>query len=54
MKQAVGKVNPAVHGFEASCFDGEYITGDISDGEINAINAGRNEQVEDDEDATLA
>ncbi|QNN55598.1 amidophosphoribosyltransferase [Diaphorobacter ruginosibacter] len=54
MKQAVGKINPRVQGFEASCFDGEYITGDISEGDINAINAGRNETVEDDEDATLA
>ena len=54
MKQAVGKINPNVQGFEASCFDGEYITGDISDGEINAINAGRNENLEDDEDAALA
>ncbi|QIL80895.1 amidophosphoribosyltransferase [Diaphorobacter sp. HDW4A] len=53
MKVAVGKINPAVQGFEASCFDGEYITGDISDVDISAINAGRNEQVEDDEDATL-
>ena len=54
MKVAVGKINPKVQGFEASCFDGEYITGDISEGEISAINAGRNEKQEDDEDATLA
>ena len=54
MKVAVGKINPKVQGFEASCFDGEYITGDISEGDISAINAGRNEKQEDDEDATLA
>lgn len=54
MKLAVGKINPKVQGFEASCFDGEYITGDISEGDISAINAGRNEKQEDDEDATLA
>ncbi len=31
MKQAIAQVNPAVAGFEASCFDAQYITGDISD-----------------------
>ncbi|VUZ28826.1 Amidophosphoribosyltransferase [uncultured Comamonas sp.] len=31
MKVAVAQVNPAVVGFEASCFDAQYITGDISD-----------------------
>ena len=54
MKQTVRKINPAVQGFEASCFDGEYITGDISEGDINAINEGRNDAVEDDEDAQLS
>jgi hypothetical protein len=41
MKQAVGKINPG-EGFEASCFDGVYITGDISDEEVTALNEGRN------------
>ena len=41
MKQAVGKINPRVEGFEASCFDGVYITGDISDEEVTALNEGR-------------
>jgi len=31
MKVAVAQVNPAIAGFEASCFDAQYITGDISD-----------------------
>ena len=31
MKQAIAQVNPAVAGFEASCFDAQYITGDTSD-----------------------
>lgn len=31
MKVAVAQVNSAVAGFEASCFDAQYITGDISD-----------------------
>jgi len=42
MKQAVGKINPAVRGFEASCFDGVYVTGDISEAEVAALNEGRN------------
>ncbi|SDM58324.1 amidophosphoribosyltransferase [Oryzisolibacter propanilivorax] len=42
MKQAVGSINPRVEGFEASCFDGCYITGDISDEEVTALNEGRN------------
>ena len=29
MQQAV-RVNPALSRFEASCFDGEYVTGDIT------------------------
>lgn len=54
MKQAVGRINPQVVGFEASCFDGVYITGDISDAEVTALNEGRNSQAqEDDEDAPV-
>ena len=53
MKQAVGKINPAVKGFEASCFDGVYVTGDISDEEVTALNEGRNRGgSEDDEDSS--
>jgi amidophosphoribosyltransferase len=31
MRNAIAQINPAVTGFEASCFDAQYITGDISD-----------------------
>ena len=37
MKRVVGALNPAVQGFEASCFDGQYITGDISAADFDAI-----------------
>jgi amidophosphoribosyltransferase len=30
MKQSVSDVNPRLTSFEASCFDGVYITGDIT------------------------
>ena len=52
MKQAVGKINPGVQGFEASCFDSLYITGDISDEEVTALNEGRQRGGEDDEEDT--
>jgi len=41
MKKAIGALNPGVEGFEASCFDGVYVTGDISERDIAAINADR-------------
>lgn len=30
LKQAIADVNPALTNFEASCFDGVYVTGDVS------------------------
>lgn len=30
MKQLLMKLNPNVHAFDASCFDGKYVTGDIN------------------------
>jgi amidophosphoribosyltransferase len=41
MKKAVGALQPALDGFEASCFDGHYITGDVSAAEFDAIAAQR-------------
>jgi amidophosphoribosyltransferase len=41
MKKAVGALQPALDGFEASCFDGHYITGDVSAAEFDAIAAHR-------------
>ena len=52
MKQAVGKINTAVKGFEASCFDGVYITGDISSEEVTALNEGRNRGGEEEQEDT--
>ena len=42
MKQAVRDVNPAIQNFEASCFDGNYITGDITESYLDALEAARN------------
>ncbi|HMN22232.1 MAG TPA: amidophosphoribosyltransferase [Ottowia sp.] len=34
MKQAVGSLNPRVQRFEASCFDGHYVTGDVREDDL--------------------
>jgi amidophosphoribosyltransferase len=41
LKAAVRKANPAIEHFDASCFDGVYITGDITPEYLNAIEAAR-------------
>jgi amidophosphoribosyltransferase len=49
MKRVVGALNPAVRGFEASCFDGHYITGDVTAADFSAMAAQRLAQREDEE-----
>ncbi|MEG1203260.1 MAG: amidophosphoribosyltransferase, partial [Comamonas sp.] len=51
MKKAVGKLNPHVNGFEASCFDGVYVTGITPEG-ISRVNEGRVTAEEDDVDTS--
>lgn len=51
MKRAVGLLNGAIEGFEASCFDGEYVTGDVSAADFEAIATQRRNQPGEDEDA---
>jgi len=41
MKNAIGKLNPQLDGFDASCFDGVYVTGDINPEDIERINEAR-------------
>jgi amidophosphoribosyltransferase len=41
LKAAVRMANPSVRHFDASCFDGDYITGDITPEYLNAIEAAR-------------
>jgi amidophosphoribosyltransferase len=43
MKRVVRLLNPKLDGFEASCFDGVYITGDVSAADFDAIQAQRTE-----------
>ena len=48
MKKAVGKLNPRLAGFEASCFDGVYVTGDITSEDVARLNDKRVGGAEDD------
>ncbi len=41
MKKAIGSLNKSVAGFDASCFDGVYVTGDITAGDIERLNEKR-------------
>ena len=52
MKTAIGSLNPALDGFDASCFDGLYVTGDINPDEISRLNSNRVGVEENDEDTS--
>jgi amidophosphoribosyltransferase len=41
MKKAIGSLNPNIRDFDASCFDGIYVTGDITLADIERLNASR-------------
>ena len=41
MRRAVGSLNPKLDGFDASCFDGVYVTGDVTAQTIAKMNAQR-------------
>ncbi len=41
MKKAIGSLNAKITGFDASCFDGVYVTGDITSDDISRLNEGR-------------
>ncbi len=49
MKRAIGSLNPKLDGFDASCFDGIYITGDITPESIAKMNAERIDSSEEGE-----
>ncbi len=52
MKKVVGALNPRLQGFEASCFDGHYITGDVSVDDLARLS--QRGQAGEDEDAAQA
>jgi amidophosphoribosyltransferase len=49
MKRVVAALNPKLRGFEASCFDGHYITGDVSADDFAALRAQRQLQFDEDD-----
>jgi amidophosphoribosyltransferase len=50
MKRVVGALNPKLRSFEASCFDGHYITGDVTAAGIDAMRAQRALQFDEDDE----
>jgi amidophosphoribosyltransferase len=52
LKQAVRKVNPRLSSFETSCFDGQYITGDVTSDYLASIEVRRNALRDTDGDDT--
>ncbi len=58
LKEAVRKLNPAIVDFDCSCFDGKYITGDITAAYLDKIERGRaggkaNKTMDDDDQMEL-
>jgi amidophosphoribosyltransferase len=52
MKQAIGSLSDKLDGFDASCFDGVYVTGDIEADDIERLNSNRVKGSEDDADTS--
>lgn len=50
LKAAVQQVNPKLKSFETSCFDGQYITGDVTTDYLHAIEARRDAELDSGED----
>jgi amidophosphoribosyltransferase len=49
MKKVVMALNPTLTGFEASCFDGRYVTGDVSLADFDAMATQRKSQGDEEE-----
>jgi len=52
MKKAIGSLNPAIKDFDASCFDGVYVTGDVGVADIARLSAARVSGQEDEQDSS--
>ncbi len=52
MKTAIGSLNTAIKGFDASCFDGVYVTGDVGLADIARLSAARVSGQEDEQDVS--
>jgi amidophosphoribosyltransferase len=52
MKSAIGTLNTAIKGFDASCFDGLYVTGDVGVADIARLSGARISGQEDAQDSS--
>jgi amidophosphoribosyltransferase len=52
MKKAIGSLNLAIKDFDASCFDGVYVTGDVGVADIARLSAARVSGQEDEQDSS--
>jgi len=52
MKKAIGSLNPAIKDFDASCFDGVYVTGDVGVADIARLSAARVSGQDDEQDSS--
>jgi amidophosphoribosyltransferase len=52
MKTAIGSLNTAIKDFDASCFDGVYVTGDVGLADIARLSAARVSGQEDEQDSS--
>ncbi len=50
MKKAIGSLNPQLDGFDASCFDGVYVTGDVSAESIELLHRERPAEISEDDE----
>ena len=50
MRKSIFDLNPSLKGVEASCFDGYYITGDVTEGYLDKLEASRKAPRADTED----
>jgi amidophosphoribosyltransferase len=48
----IGELNTAIKGFDASCFDGVYVTGDVSVADIARLSGARISVQEDAQDSS--
>jgi amidophosphoribosyltransferase len=51
LKRSISDVNPMLKNFEASCFDGIYVTGDISRDYLDRLESVRNDAKPENDDA---
>jgi amidophosphoribosyltransferase len=51
MKRVVGALNPRIASFEASCFDGRYITGDVTAADLATLQAQRALQFDEEDES---